>query len=141
MHEYALAEGVILTAVKAAVNGGLKQITAIRVKIGELQQIDSEIFDFAIKEIIKKENPIMKDARIIIEQEKAFLECRVCGNKWSFCEISDGLNKKESESIHFVPEVLHTYIKCPKCKSPDFKVAGGDRVWIDSIEGEKQDGL
>jgi len=141
MHEYALAEGIISTAVKTAVKEGLKQITAIKVKIGELQQIDSEIFNFVIKEIIKNENLIMKNANIIIEQEKAFFKCRVCGNEWSFSEINNRLNENELESVHFVPEVSHTYIKCPKCKSPDFDVVKGNRVWIDSIEGERQDGL
>ncbi|OGS46817.1 MAG: hydrogenase nickel insertion protein HypA [Elusimicrobia bacterium RIFOXYD2_FULL_34_15] len=137
MHEYALAEGIISTAIKAAINGNLKRITEVKIKIGELQQIDSEVFTFVIKEIIKNENPIIKDARIVIEQEKAVLKCSVCESAWNFSEINNRLNRNELESIHFVPEVSHTFIRCPRCKSPDFKVVCGNRGWVDSVEGEE----
>ena len=41
------------------------------------------------------------------------------------------------EAIHFVPEIAHTYIKCPKCGSPDFEVVQGRGVWLESIKGAK----
>lgn len=47
------------------------------------------------------------------------------------------LDKDKAEAVHFVPEVAHTYIKCQKCGSPDFKIASGRGVWLDSIEGVK----
>lgn len=136
MHEWALAEGVISTALKVAEKGRLKEITKIKIKMGELQQIDIEIFEFALKEICQPQRPIMKKARIELETERAILKCRVCGQEWPFDDAVKGLSEEQSESIHFVPEIAHVYIRCPKCKSPDFEVTKGRGVWIDSIEGE-----
>ena len=30
------------------------------------------------------------------------------------------LEKDESEAIHFLPELAHTFIRCPQCGGPDF---------------------
>jgi len=48
------------------------------------------------------------------------------------------LNEDASEAIHFIPEIAHTYIKCPKCRSPDFEVLQGRGVWLESIKGVKK---
>ncbi|MCK4571832.1 hydrogenase maturation nickel metallochaperone HypA, partial [candidate division WOR-3 bacterium] len=53
MHEWALAEAVISTAIKVAEEEKFKEITEIKIKLGELQQIEIEIFEFALKEIIQ----------------------------------------------------------------------------------------
>jgi hypothetical protein len=44
MHEWALAEAVVATAKRAAHEQHLPKVTAITVKLGELQQIEREIF-------------------------------------------------------------------------------------------------
>ena len=136
MHEFALAEGVIHTAFKTAEKEGLKEITGIKIKVGQLQQIDMEIFEFALKEIIHTENLNLGKEKIKLEQEKAILKCRVCEHEWAFDEAIKKLNEDEAESIHFIPEIAHSYIRCPECKSSDFEVVRGNRVWIDSVEGK-----
>ncbi|MDH5187030.1 MAG: hydrogenase/urease maturation nickel metallochaperone HypA, partial [candidate division WOR-3 bacterium] len=50
MHEWSLAEAVVATAIRAAEKEGLKEIIEIKIKLGELQQIEKEIFEFALKE-------------------------------------------------------------------------------------------
>ncbi len=136
MHEWALAEAVVSTALKAAGKEKLQEITKIKIKMGELQQIDPEIFESALKEVILPRKEVLKNAEIEIETEKAVFQCRACGHRWKFEEARKLLSEEESESIHFIPEISHCYIRCPKCKSPDFKVVEGRGVWIDSIEGE-----
>jgi len=136
MHEWALAEAVISTALKVSKKENFKGITKIKIKMGELQQIDIEIFEFALKEIIQPQRPMLRKAKIELETERAILKCKVCGHKWAFGDAIKKLNEEESESIHFVPEIAHVYIRCPKCKSPDFEVVKGRGVWIDSIEGK-----
>ena len=135
MHEWSLAEAVISSALKVAKKEKLTEITQIKIKMGELQQIDIEVFRFALKEIIQPQSPILRKAKIELETEKAILKCRVCGHKWAFADAMKKLSGEESESIHFVPEVAHVYIRCPKCESPDFEVVKGRGVWIGSIEG------
>ncbi len=136
MHEWALAEAVISSVLKVAEKEGLGEITKIEIKVGELQQTDIEVFEFALREISQPQRPIMRKAKIELKTEKAVLKCRACGHEWLFSDAVKGLSEEQSESIHFIPEVAHVYIRCPKCESPDFEFVKGRGVWIDSIEGE-----
>jgi hydrogenase nickel incorporation protein HypA/HybF len=132
MHEWALAEAVIATVTQTAEKESLKQVTEVNVKIGEMQQVERNIFRFALAKL-KPAN--LKNTKFHITQAKAKLKCRVCGNIWLFGKQK--LDKETVEAIHFVPEVAHTYIKCPKCGSPDFEIAEGRGVWLESIKGAK----
>jgi hydrogenase nickel incorporation protein HypA/HybF len=136
MHEWALAEAVISCALKAAEREGLSEITRVQIKVGELQQMDMEVFEFAVKEVSQPQNPVLRKARMELETEKAILKCRACSHEWHFGDALKGLDEEQSEAIHFIPEVAHVYIRCPRCESPDFEFVRGRGVWIESIEGE-----
>lgn len=135
MHEWALAEGVINTAIEVAEENNASEIVEIKIKVGSLQKVDREAFEFALKEISKDTIAEKSEKNIIIED--AVLECRVCGEVWEYDNTEEGLPEDEIESIHFVPDLVHTYIRCPECKSPDFEVIEGRGVWIDSVELRK----
>ncbi|MBC8313242.1 MAG: hydrogenase nickel incorporation protein HypA [Candidatus Cloacimonetes bacterium] len=137
MHEWALADAVVTSALKVAEKENLKKITKIVIKIGELQTIDEEIFNFALKEVIQPQQEILGNADIEIETEKAILKCRVCKNEWLFENARKNLDEDETESIHFIPETAHIYLRCPKCKSPDFEIKIGRGIWLDAVEGER----
>lgn len=130
MHEWALAEAVSSAAVEVGEKEGLKEITEINIRIGGLQQIDVEIFEFALSQL---RAPMLKNARFNLKSVDAELKCRACEYRWSFSPRD--LGEDASESIHFIPEVAHAYMKCPKCGSPDFEVVTGRGVWIESIKG------
>jgi hydrogenase nickel incorporation protein HypA/HybF len=132
MHEWALAEAVIKTASEIADKEGLKQVTEVTVKIGELQQVDRQVFRFALSQM-KPDN--FKDAKFRITSAKTSLKCRVCGTAWKYDRKK--VDEATAEAIHFIPEVAHTYIKCPKCGSPDFEIAEGRGVWLESIKGAR----
>ena len=132
MHEWALAEAVIKTATEIAEKEGIKEVTEVTVKIGELQQMEPPIFRFALNQL-KSAN--FKNAKFRISKAKTTLKCRICGNNWFYSKKK--VDKETAEAIHFVPEVAHTYIKCPKCGSPDFEIAEGRGVWLESIKGAK----
>jgi hydrogenase nickel incorporation protein HypA/HybF len=136
MHEWALAEGVITTVLQMAQREGLNKITVIKVKIGELQQIDWDIFEMALREIGQSRTPVMANVRTELEEEDAILKCRACGQEWAFSDAMGRLGEDEREFIHFVPEIAHAYITCSECRSPDFQFVKGRGVWIDSIVGE-----
>lgn len=131
MHEWALAEAVVSTALEAVKEKDISEITVLKIKMGELQQIELEIFEFALKEITKNKE-LLKNAEIEIEKESAVLKCNVCGHEWTFKK--ENLSFEVSESIHFIPETAHTYIRCPECDSPDFEVLKGRGVELESIE-------
>jgi len=135
MHEWALAEGVISAATKVAKKEGLEEVTEVTIRIGELQQVEHEVLKFAIDQL---RTPIMRDARFILESIPARLRCRVCGEQWLFSPES--MDEEVSEAIHFVPEMAHVYLKCPKCESPDFEVVEGRGVWLAYVKGVRKDG-
>jgi len=132
MHEWALAEGVVSTAERIADEQGLREITEVIVGIGELQQIEHDIFMFALEQL---RTAIMKNAKFTLQNIVAKLKCRICGEEWEF--NNDGMEDEVSEAIHFVPEVAHVYVKCPDCGSFDFEVQEGRGVFLSSIRGLK----
>jgi len=134
MHEWALAESVIVAAIEATKKEKLKKITEIKITIGELQQIEKDIFEFALSQIMKDKK--LKNVKIKINNEKSTLKCKNCEKVWSFHDMKKKLNNDESESIHFIPEVALVHSRCPNCGSPDFEILTGRGVTITSIKGE-----
>lgn len=130
MHEWALAESVIKAASEIAEKEHLKEVTEVNIKIGELQDVEREIFKFALQEL-KPAN--FKNTRFRITQAKTTLKCRNCGNTWVLQKQQLDANTKEA--IHFIPEVAHAYIKCPHCGSPDFEIIAGRGIWLQNIKG------
>jgi hydrogenase nickel incorporation protein HypA/HybF len=137
MHEWALAESIITTVLEAAEKEKLKTISEIIIRIGELQQIEQDIFEFALKEIMQTEKKPFACTKITIETEKSMLHCKNCEHIWSFNELKKKLNEDESEAIHFIPEVAFVHARCPKCGSPDFDIQSGRGVTISSIKGQR----
>ncbi len=132
MHEWALAEAVIKTATEIAEKECLKQVSEVTVRIGELQQVERPIFRFALQQLKPEQ---FKQAKFRLLTAKTTLKCRVCGNTWIYDKKK--VDKETAEAIHFVPEVAHTFIKCPKCGSPDFEIVEGRGVWLENIKGVK----
>lgn len=130
MHEWALAEAVITAARQIAEKEKLREVREVTIKVGELQQVEEDILRFALAQL---KTASFKTATFQIERAKTKLKCRVCGNTWLFSK--NKLDEDTAEAIHFVPEVAHAYIKCPKCGSPDFEIAEGRGVWLDNIKG------
>ena len=130
MHEWALAEAVVTAAQQIAEKEKLKEIREVNIKIGELQQVERDIFRFALSQL---KSASFKNVKFHISTAKTTLKCRVCGNKWLFSKSK--LDEDIAEAIHFVPEVAHSYIKCSKCGSPDFEISEGRGVWLENITG------
>jgi hydrogenase nickel incorporation protein HypA/HybF len=137
MHEWALAESILATAVNAADKEKIKRIKEIVIGLGELQQVEQDIFEFALGELIKDQGKKLKDVKIKIKSEKSNFICNNCQNHWTFDDLKKGINEDESEAIHFIPEVALVHSRCPKCGSPDFEITKGRGVSILSIKGEK----
>jgi len=132
MHEWALAESVIKSAVEHAAAEKFKKLKEAGVVFGELQAIDKEIFVFALEEL-RKQFPAARDCKFKIIKQPAAFRCKACSHKF----LLKGLKKTrdEAEFIHFMPEMAHTFLKCPKCKSPDFEIVEGRGVTISYLKG------
>lgn len=134
MHEWALAEGVISTVSEIAEKEGLEEVVEVEVKVGELQQIEPNTLEFALSQLKTLK---LEKTKFNIRAVKAEIKCRVCKHKWFFQR--EKMNEETAEAIHFVPEIAHSYVRCPKCGSPDFEIVEGRGIWIESIKGVKSD--
>ena len=135
MHEWALAEAVILSALETAKKKGLKRIKEIGVILGEMQNIDRTIFRTALNELALTHGKMFEGFRVNIKKKKTVFRCRSCGKEWEF-SFGKNLGENEKEAIHFIPEVSHAYVKCPGCGSRDFEIIKGRGVWIKYIRGK-----
>jgi hydrogenase nickel incorporation protein HypA/HybF len=135
MHELALADAVVTAALEIADREGFSEITKLDVRIGELQQIKAEVFEFALKEVIPAGRPRLASAAIVLETVPAEFRCRPCDHSFGLEDASGPRGEEASEAIHFIPELAHAYLRCPRCQSPDFELVQGRGVSIDSIEG------
>ena len=132
MHEWALAQAVIDSATALLEKKGTNTAKEIILSVGELQNIDMQIFDFALKELSKGTN--LENATITYKKEKAILVCNKCGYEWAYDKSFEKLTEEEKEAIHFIPETLHIYVHCPRCKSVDFDVKKGRGIFIKDVK-------
>ena len=102
------------------------------IALGELQNVDWDVFRFALENIAKMEGFEIK--RIELVERKARFRCNRCGHEWGLDELD--LSEEEREAIHFVPEAVHAYVRCPKCGSRDFTVTEGRGVELVSFAGD-----
>lgn len=130
VHEWALAESIILYVE----NKNVSRVKKLSVKIGILQSIDREILEFAIRELSKERGVVIDNVEII--EEKPVLKCNVCNYTWSInpSEIDEPIR----EAIHFIPESIYAYFKCPNCGSIDFEVVKGRGLSEIMVEKHEQ---
>jgi len=127
VHEWALAEAIIRCVEDAT--GGKGGVEEVYIVVGELQSIDLEVLRWALGELSRGTR--LEQATFKFEVERAEFACRNCGKRWSLSDAS--LGEEEREAVHFVPELVHSFVKCPACGSPDFEVVKGRGVWVKYI--------
>jgi hydrogenase nickel incorporation protein HypA/HybF len=137
MHEWALADSIIVAARAEAEREHLQTITEIEILLGELQQIDKEILEFALSELAKEAGPLFVHSVFTFKTEPGMLSCNVCGKEWKYGDLRSQIDEAAAESIHFLPEVALVYTRCPQCKSPDFRITKGRGVLIGAIRGKR----
>lgn len=127
MHEWGLAEAIVET-ISRLVTESQGKVTEVIVEVGELQNIDLEILKFAVNELLKQRN--LSNVRVKYEVVCAIFRCSLCGFCWRLSDVQ--LSKEELEAIHFVPEVIYSIMRCPRCNSSDFSIVQGRGVMLRS---------
>ena len=136
MHEWALVDAVAASAEAAAIEGKLKKVAAVVVVLGELQNIDRAAAKRLFSELRKARKAPLHCARLAIRTEKAVFRCRSCGKTFGIKDLNK-LSHKESEAVHFLPEMAHVYMECPACASRDFEITKGRGIYVREIRGER----
>ena len=125
MHEYMLVEGIISSVMELAA-GESKRILSFKVIIGELAQYDVNLVEYLIDELARE---TVLDS-VDVEVEKAVVKCIYCGREWMFDELVSKLSDDEKEMIHFLPDLISSFVNCPSCGGMGFEVESGRDVKI-----------
>lgn len=135
MHEWALAESVVMAALAEAERQGLTRIERIEVRVGQLQQISEDVFRFAVHKVIPAALAGLRDVEVRVAVEPAAFRCRACERPFALDEVAAALGSRQAEAVHFIPELAHAFLRCPDCGSPDFDVVAGRGVRLVEVGG------
>ncbi len=117
----------------------MERIERIVVKVGELQQIERDLFEFSLTNVIPAQDPRLSDAVFDVSAEAVRFECRSCGTGYGRGDIDLDGEGDQGEAVHFIPELSHAFARCPSCGSPDFDIAAGRGITLERIEGSGVD--
>ncbi|TDA35547.1 MAG: hydrogenase nickel insertion protein HypA, partial [Hadesarchaea archaeon] len=123
MHEWAIAEGIVEALLERGKKEGARRITGFRVVLGEIQGVEEGLLRFALEELSR--GTILEGAEITFEREKGRVGCRSCGFEWS-----PERGSMEEEALHFLPDLLPLFLRCPRCGGLDLEIKGGRGVWV-----------
>jgi hydrogenase nickel incorporation protein HypA/HybF len=135
MHEFALADAVVTTALAEARRAGMSRLRRIHVTVGELQRIEVELFEFSLTEVIPRQEPALEGVEFQVDTVPARYACRACGTEFGSGDASPE-DEAASEAVHMIPELAHAFIRCPGCGGADFEVLSGRGVTLARIEGD-----
>ena len=113
MHELAITEAIVRSAVPKAQAAGAKRIITIRLKLGEFSDIVPSYIEHYLK--YAAEGTIAEGAKIEVSRIPIRIRCRGCG----------------AES-----EIARHVFSCPACGSEDIELTQGREYFIDSLEVE-----
>ena len=139
MHELALADSVLKAALTAADEAGIDRIDSIVVKVGELQQIKRELFEFSLTTVLPAKDSRLSDVTFDVSGEPVRFQCRSCGTDFGREEAGIDDGGDQGEAIHFIPELSHAFARCPSCGSPDFEIRAGRGITLIRVEGSSDD--
>ena len=139
MHELALADSVLKAALSAADDAGMDRIDRIVVKIGELQQIERELFEYSLTTVLPAMDARLAGVKFDLSEELVRFECRSCGTDYGKDEAGIESDGDQGEAIHFIPELSHAFARCPSCGSPDFEIRAGRGITLERIVGSGED--
>lgn len=134
MHEFALADAVVATALRAAADAGIDRIERIEVSVGELQRIRPDLFEYSLTEVLPRGLPALDGVEFAVTVEAVRFRCRVCGREFGRDEAG-AADEEELEAIHMIPELAHAFLRCPECDSPDFEIIAGRGITLERVEG------
>lgn len=139
MHEFALADSVLKAALSAADDAGLDRVERIVVRVGELQQIKRDLFEFSLTEVLPAQDVRLTGVEFDVSEEPVRFQCRSCGIEYGRDEAGIDGDGDQGEAIHFIPELSHAFARCPTCGSPDFDIRAGRGITLVRIDGSSED--
>ena len=134
MHELVIVSGII-EAVSDLARKEKKKILRFTVAVGELASFDRSLIEELLNEV--KKGSILEDTQVDIEVEKAEVLCKSCESTWGFTDLIEPLGENEREMIHFLPELVSSFSRCPKCGGRDLEIRSGRGIRVSYVEFEE----
>lgn len=131
MHEWSLAQAIVEYSTNLMKERRISRASEIVIKVGEIQNIDMEILNSALKGMLK--GTPFEGVNFVYKVDEAILKCNKCGKEFSYRETLDALDEEEREAIHFIPEIIHIFVSCPRCGSKDFSIKKGRGIFVEEI--------
>ncbi len=119
MHELGIVFYIIKDVKEAAEQNGVKKINSVTMELGEVSTVIPYYLEDCWKWAIKKEGPLLNEAKLIIEQIPAVTYCEGCGKEYP--TVANGKT-------------------CPYCKSDKTYLLRGNEVMIKEVEAVNSDG-
>ena len=125
MHELSLVNG-ILQAVEETAREEKGRVRSFKVGVGELAQFDLRL----VRQLLvdSRRGTQLQDVEVAVEVEQSKIRCMSCGKEWSFRQLSGQMSEEQKEMVHFLPELLSSFAKCPSCSRSFFEIEEGRSV-------------
>jgi len=109
--------------------GEPREVKFLEIRLGKLQSVAPEDIEFWLRQLLEERGVKVGEVKFV--QEEVVLRCRRCGHEWSL----DPSEAPETirEYMHFVPEAVHAFYRCPRCGSHDYEVVRGRGVYIGKV--------
>lgn len=117
MHELSIARQLLDIVAEAAAQHDLKRVNRLRVVVGALGNVVPEALEFAFD--VAGEGTVAAGAELEIVEVPVTVRCNACGAESTL------------EDFAFL---------CTACGSLDVTVLKGNELYLDSIEGEENNG-
>ena len=107
------------------------RVMSFKVGIGELAQFDTHLVRQLLSDL-RKGTPL-EEAEVVVQTEKSKIRCLSCGADLDFQELIGPLSDDEREMVHFLPELLSSFSKCPSCSKSYFEIEEGRSVRVAEV--------
>lgn len=104
------------------------KVVSFKVGIGELAQFDTRLVRQLLSDL--RTGTPLEGAAVTVETEKSKIKCLSCGAQLDFQKLVGTLSSDEREMVHFLPELLSSFSKCPSCSKSYFEIEEGRSVRV-----------
>ena len=125
MHEFSMATQIVENVLEEVKKHDAKKVEEVHLIIGKMTFLGVDQIRFSYDVLVK--DTILKDSKLIIEEQDGVIECSSCGFK--------GAVPIEDDPAYHVPVPT---LKCPKCQQTA-KIVQGKECTIKSIRILKQE--
>ena len=124
------------------------RIISATVKVGTLTMIDPQTMREALAMISKEAG--IEGVEFKVERAETHFTCMKCGTDWTFNDVEGDLKANVPDDLlisdesgekdmpmHYFPELVHAWMRCPKCGSNDYRMTEASGVILDKVEVEE----